>query len=52
MRVNPTMTAISGSAVSNLNRFTSSVHNATAQHASTSSNAALSLDSWTADADF
>ncbi len=52
MRANPTMSALTGSAVSNLNRFTSSLHNATAQQASTSSNAALSLDTWTADADF
>ena len=51
MRANPTMTALTGSAVSNLNRMTSSIHNATAQQASTSSNAALSLDTWTADAD-
>jgi hypothetical protein len=51
MRANPTMAALTGSAVSNLNRMTSSIHNATAQHASTSSNAALSLDTWTADAE-
>ena len=51
MRGNPTMTALTGSAVSNLNRFTSSTHNATAQQASTSSNAALALDTWTADAE-
>lgn len=51
MRANPTMTALTGSAVSNLNRFTSSIHNATAQQASTSSNSALSLDTWTADAE-
>ena len=51
MRANPTMTALTGSAVSNLNRFNSSVHNASAQHASTSSNGAYSLDSWTASAE-
>ena len=51
MRKRPSMTALTGSAVSNLNRFTSSVHNAVAQQASTGSNAALSLDSWTADAE-
>ena len=51
MRERPSMTALTGSAVSNLNRFTSSVHNAVAQQASTGSNAALSLDSWTADAE-
>ena len=51
MRANPTMAALTGSGVSNLNRFTSSIHNATMQHGSTSSNAALSLDTWTADAE-
>lgn len=51
MRANPTMTALTGSAVAGLNRFTSSVHNASIQHASTSSNQALSLDTWTADAE-
>ena len=51
MRKNPSMSALTGSAVSNLNRFTSSVHNASAQHSSTSSNGAYSLDSWTADAE-
>ena len=51
MRKNPSMTALTGSAVSNLNRFTSSFHNACAQHATTSSNGAYSLDSWTADAE-
>lgn len=51
MRSNPTMTALTGSAVSNLNRFTASIHNAAAQQASTSSNAALSLDTWTAEAE-
>ena len=51
MRANPTMTALTGSGVSNLNRFTSSVHNATMQHGSTASSAALSLDTWTADAE-
>ena len=52
MRANPTMAALTGSGVSNLNRFTSSIHNATMQHASTSPNGAYSLDTWTADAEF
>ena len=51
MRTAPTMSALTGSAVSNLNRFTSSVHNATAQHASTAPNGAYSLETWTADAE-
>ena len=51
MRSNPTMTALTGSAVSNLNRFTSSIHNASVQHASTSSGGAISLDTWTAAAE-
>ena len=51
MRANPTMAALTGSGVSNLNRFLASIHNATMQHASTASSAALSLDTWTADAE-
>ncbi len=51
MRSNPTMSALTGSAVSGLNRFTSSIHNASVQHASTVNNAALSLDTWTAEAE-
>ena len=51
MRANPTMAALTGSAVTNLNRFTSSVHNCCIQHASTSSGGAISLDTWTAEAE-
>lgn len=51
MRGNPSMTALTGTAVASLNRFTSSVHNASIQHASTSSGQALSLNTWTADAE-
>ena len=51
MRANPSMTAVSGTAVANLNRFTSSTHNAVMQHASTTSGNAYSLTAWTADAE-
>ena len=51
MRGNPSMTALTGTAVASLNRFTSSVHNASIQHASTSSGQALSLNTWTADSE-